>query len=69
MRIQSTKGIRYILAIVDDFSRFTWNMFLRSKDEAARTLIRFVNGIDLKLNYKIASDKLDHGTDFKNAQN
>nr|GEV60279.1 retrovirus-related Pol polyprotein from transposon TNT 1-94 [Tanacetum cinerariifolium] len=33
MRIQSINGRKYILVIVDDYSRFTWVKFLRSKDE------------------------------------
>ncbi|GJY21134.1 retrovirus-related pol polyprotein from transposon TNT 1-94 [Tanacetum coccineum] len=33
MRVQSINGRKYILVIVDDFSRFTWVKFLRSKDE------------------------------------
>ncbi|GJQ95153.1 retrovirus-related pol polyprotein from transposon TNT 1-94 [Tanacetum coccineum] len=33
MRIQSINGRQYILVIVDDYSRFTWVKFLRSKDE------------------------------------
>nr|GFB10343.1 Gag-Pol polyprotein [Tanacetum cinerariifolium] len=34
MRIASINGKRYILVIVDDYSRYTWVLFLRSKDEA-----------------------------------
>ncbi|GJT51339.1 retrovirus-related pol polyprotein from transposon TNT 1-94 [Tanacetum coccineum] len=33
MRIQSINGKKYILVIVDDYSRFMWVKFLRSKDE------------------------------------
>ncbi|GJY58254.1 retrovirus-related pol polyprotein from transposon TNT 1-94 [Tanacetum coccineum] len=33
MRVQTINGKKYILVIVDDFSRFTWVKFLRSKDE------------------------------------
>ncbi|GJV82245.1 retrovirus-related pol polyprotein from transposon TNT 1-94 [Tanacetum coccineum] len=33
MRIQSINGRKYILVIVDDYSRFTWVKFLQSKDE------------------------------------
>ncbi|GKC22708.1 retrovirus-related pol polyprotein from transposon TNT 1-94 [Tanacetum coccineum] len=33
MRVQSINGKKYILVIVDDYSRFTWVKFLRSKDE------------------------------------
>nr|GEZ06405.1 integrase, catalytic region, zinc finger, CCHC-type, peptidase aspartic, catalytic [Tanacetum cinerariifolium]GEZ06412.1 integrase, catalytic region, zinc finger, CCHC-type, peptidase aspartic, catalytic [Tanacetum cinerariifolium] len=34
MRIASINGKRYVLVIVDDYSRYTWFHFLRSKDEA-----------------------------------
>nr|GEX13288.1 retrovirus-related Pol polyprotein from transposon TNT 1-94 [Tanacetum cinerariifolium] len=33
-RIASINGKRYVLVIVDDYSRYTWVHFLRSKDEA-----------------------------------
>ena len=34
MRVQSRGGNRYILVLVDDFTRFTWSLFLKSKDQA-----------------------------------
>nr|GFB70991.1 retrovirus-related Pol polyprotein from transposon TNT 1-94 [Tanacetum cinerariifolium] len=34
MRIASINGKRYVLVIVDDYSRYTWVHFLRSKDKA-----------------------------------
>nr|GEV58692.1 retrovirus-related Pol polyprotein from transposon TNT 1-94 [Tanacetum cinerariifolium] len=39
MRIASINGKRYVLVIVDDFSRYTWVHFLRSKDEAPERLL------------------------------
>ena len=33
MRITSRGGKRYVLVIVDDYSRFIWTLFLVSKDE------------------------------------
>ncbi|GJQ95156.1 retrovirus-related pol polyprotein from transposon TNT 1-94 [Tanacetum coccineum] len=33
MRVESINGKKYILVILDDYSRFTWVKFLRSKDE------------------------------------
>nr|GFC76822.1 retrovirus-related Pol polyprotein from transposon TNT 1-94 [Tanacetum cinerariifolium] len=35
MRVESINGKKYILIIVDDYSRFTWVKFLRSKDETS----------------------------------
>nr|GEZ83100.1 Gag-Pol polyprotein [Tanacetum cinerariifolium] len=38
MRIASINGKRYVLEIVDDYSRYTWVHFLRSKDEAPEAI-------------------------------
>ncbi|GJT25353.1 retrovirus-related pol polyprotein from transposon TNT 1-94 [Tanacetum coccineum] len=40
MRVASVNGKKYILVIVDDYSRFTWVKFLRSKDEAPDFIIK-----------------------------
>ncbi|GJY94635.1 retrovirus-related pol polyprotein from transposon TNT 1-94 [Tanacetum coccineum] len=40
MRMESINRKKYILVIVDDYSRFTWVRFLRSKDEAPDAIIR-----------------------------
>nr|GEY11209.1 integrase, catalytic region, zinc finger, CCHC-type, peptidase aspartic, catalytic [Tanacetum cinerariifolium] len=37
MRVESINRKKYILAIIDDYSRFTWVNFLRSKNEAPKT--------------------------------
>nr|GEX83764.1 hypothetical protein [Tanacetum cinerariifolium] len=39
MRVESVNGKKYILVIVDDYSRFTWVKCLRSKDEAPDFII------------------------------
>ncbi|GJX69449.1 integrase, catalytic region, zinc finger, CCHC-type containing protein [Tanacetum coccineum] len=43
MRVQSINGKKYILVIIDDYSRFTWVKFLRSKDETSEFVIKFLN--------------------------
>ncbi|GJW96518.1 retrovirus-related pol polyprotein from transposon TNT 1-94 [Tanacetum coccineum] len=50
MRIQSINGRKYILVIVDDYSRFTWVKFLRSKDEVPEFVIKFLKMIQVRLN-------------------
>nr|GEX84374.1 hypothetical protein [Tanacetum cinerariifolium] len=45
----SVNGKKYILVIVDDYSRFTRVKFLRSKDEALDFIIKFLNMIQLQL--------------------
>nr|GEY21431.1 retrovirus-related Pol polyprotein from transposon TNT 1-94 [Tanacetum cinerariifolium] len=49
MRVKSVNGKKYILVIVDDYSRFTWVKFLRSKDEAPYFIIKFLKMIQVRL--------------------
>ncbi|GJW65860.1 retrovirus-related pol polyprotein from transposon TNT 1-94 [Tanacetum coccineum] len=49
MRVASVNGKKYILVIVDDYSRFTWVKFLRLKDEASNFIIKFLKMIQLRL--------------------
>ncbi|GJZ70625.1 retrovirus-related pol polyprotein from transposon TNT 1-94, partial [Tanacetum coccineum] len=45
IRVASVQGKKYILVIVDDYSRFTWVKCLRSKDEALDFIIKFLKMI------------------------
>ncbi|GJZ67603.1 retrovirus-related pol polyprotein from transposon TNT 1-94 [Tanacetum coccineum] len=49
MRIASINGKRYVLMIVDDYSRYTWVHFLRSKDEAPEVIKIFLKSITVLL--------------------
>nr|GEY13189.1 hypothetical protein [Tanacetum cinerariifolium] len=49
MRVESVNGKKYILVIVDDYSRFTWVKCLRSKDEAPDFIIKFLKMIQVRL--------------------
>ncbi|GJU00931.1 retrovirus-related pol polyprotein from transposon TNT 1-94 [Tanacetum coccineum] len=49
MRVASVNGKKYILVIVDDYSRFTWVKCLRSKDEALVFIINFLKMIQVRL--------------------
>ncbi|GJT99576.1 retrovirus-related pol polyprotein from transposon TNT 1-94 [Tanacetum coccineum] len=49
MRIASINGKRYVLVIVDDYSRYTWVVFLRSKDEAPEEIKTFLKRITVLL--------------------
>ncbi|GKF50442.1 retrovirus-related pol polyprotein from transposon TNT 1-94, partial [Tanacetum coccineum] len=42
MRVESINGKKYVLVIVDDYSRYTRTHFLRSKDETPGVLIDFL---------------------------
>ncbi|GJW77305.1 retrovirus-related pol polyprotein from transposon TNT 1-94 [Tanacetum coccineum] len=47
MLVASVNGKKYILVIVDDYSRFTWVKCLRSKDEAPDFIIKFLKMIQM----------------------
>ncbi|GJS52235.1 gag-pol polyprotein [Tanacetum coccineum] len=49
IRVASINGKKYILVIVDDYSRYTWVYFLQTKDEALNMIIDFVLFIKLQL--------------------
>ncbi|GJY16928.1 retrovirus-related pol polyprotein from transposon TNT 1-94 [Tanacetum coccineum] len=66
MRVQSINGKKYILVIVDDFSRFTWVKFLRSKDEVPKFVIKFLKMIQVRLNATVRNIRTDNGTEFVN---
>ncbi|GKA69926.1 retrovirus-related pol polyprotein from transposon TNT 1-94 [Tanacetum coccineum] len=42
MRVENFNGKKYVLVIVDDYSRYTWTYFLRFKDETPKVLIDFL---------------------------
>ncbi|GKD30051.1 integrase, catalytic region, zinc finger, CCHC-type containing protein [Tanacetum coccineum] len=66
MRVASVNGKKYILVIVDDYSRFTWVKFLRSKDEAPDFIIKFLKMIQVRLQVTVRRIRTDNGTEFVN---
>nr|GEU98798.1 retrovirus-related Pol polyprotein from transposon TNT 1-94 [Tanacetum cinerariifolium] len=66
MRITSINGKQYILVIVDDYSRYTWVHFLRSKDEAPAVIITFLKRITVLLQSHVIIIRTDNSTEFKN---
>ncbi|GJT20155.1 retrovirus-related pol polyprotein from transposon TNT 1-94 [Tanacetum coccineum] len=67
MRIQSINGRKYILVIVDDYSRFTCVKFLRSNDEFLAFVIKFLKMIQVCLNATVRNIRTDNvGKEFVN---
>ncbi|GJR14043.1 retrovirus-related pol polyprotein from transposon TNT 1-94 [Tanacetum coccineum] len=66
MRATTINGKKYILFIVDDYSRFTWVKFLRSKDEALDFIIKFLKMIQVRLKVTVQRIRTDNGTEFVN---
>ncbi|GKE13438.1 retrovirus-related pol polyprotein from transposon TNT 1-94, partial [Tanacetum coccineum] len=67
MRVASINGKKYILVIVDDYSRFTWVYFLHIKDETPMIIQKFIAHIQLNYNAKVHKIRTDNGTGFKDA--
>ncbi|GJW69643.1 retrovirus-related pol polyprotein from transposon TNT 1-94 [Tanacetum coccineum] len=66
MRVASINEKRYILVIVDDYSRFTWVRFLKTKDEAPAAIIKCIKNIQVHLNATVQNVRTDNGTEFVN---
>nr|GEV47155.1 zinc finger, CCHC-type [Tanacetum cinerariifolium] len=66
IRIQSINGRKYIPVIVDDYSRFPWVKFLRSKDEVPEFVIKFFKIIQVYLNATVRNIRTDNGIEFVN---
>nr|GFB97392.1 hypothetical protein [Tanacetum cinerariifolium] len=66
MCIESVNRKKYILVIVDDYSRLTWVKFLRSKDETPMFIIKFLKMIQVRLNVPVRRIRTDNGTEFVN---
>nr|GFB24776.1 putative ribonuclease H-like domain-containing protein [Tanacetum cinerariifolium] len=59
-------GKKYILVIIDDYSRFTWVKCLRSKDEAPDFIIKFLKMIQVRLKVPVHHIRTDNGYEFIN---
>ncbi|GKA54317.1 retrovirus-related pol polyprotein from transposon TNT 1-94 [Tanacetum coccineum] len=66
MRVASVNGKKYILVIIEDYSRFTWVKCLRSKVEAPVFIINFLKMIQVRLKETIRRIRTDNGTEFVN---
>ncbi|GKA59844.1 retrovirus-related pol polyprotein from transposon TNT 1-94 [Tanacetum coccineum] len=65
MRVASVNGKKYILVIIDDYSRFRVKC-LRSKDEAPDFIIKFLKMIQVRLKVPVRRIRTDNGTKFVN---
>ncbi|GJU47291.1 retrovirus-related pol polyprotein from transposon TNT 1-94 [Tanacetum coccineum] len=66
MRVESINGKKYILVIVDDYTRFGWVRFLRTKDETPEVIKKFIILTQRALNATVRYLRTDNGTEFVN---
>ena len=65
-RKPSLGGKSYAYVIVDDFSRYTWVLFLSQKNEAFYEFSKFCNKIQNEKDFTITCIISDHGREFEN---
>ena len=58
---------RYCLVVTDDYSRFTWVLFLATKDETFGNLKRVITQIKNLMDLRVKIIRSDNGTEFKNS--
>nr|GEV24287.1 DNA helicase [Tanacetum cinerariifolium] len=66
MRVESINVKRYVLVVVDDYSRYTWVFFLHSKDEASDVIIFFIKKTQVNLQLQVQRIQTNNGTEFEN---
>nr|GEU72197.1 hypothetical protein [Tanacetum cinerariifolium] len=66
IRVESVNGKKYILVIIDDYSRFTWVKCLRSKDKASYFIIKFLKMIQVRIKVPVRRIRTDNETEFVN---
>ncbi|KAI3684903.1 hypothetical protein L6452_34131 [Arctium lappa] len=67
MRTQSINGKKYILVMIDEFSRYRWLEFLRSKSYAPELIIAFLKKIQVRLQLPVKTLRSDNDIEFKNS--
>nr|GFA44430.1 integrase, catalytic region, zinc finger, CCHC-type, peptidase aspartic, catalytic [Tanacetum cinerariifolium] len=65
MRVASINGKRYVLVIVNDYSRYTWVHFLRTKNETPEVIKNFLKKIYVRLQAPVIIVRTDNGTKTK----
>ncbi|GJS19757.1 putative ribonuclease H-like domain-containing protein [Tanacetum coccineum] len=64
--VRSINHKTYCLVVTDNFSRFSWVLFLATKDETSGILKTFITGIENQINHKVKIIICDNGIEFKN---
>nr|GEZ76424.1 hypothetical protein [Tanacetum cinerariifolium] len=64
--VKSLNKKSYCLVVTDEYSKFSWVLFLANKDENSTILKTFITGIENQINHKVKIIRSDNGTEFKN---
>ncbi|KAA0047611.1 gag-pol polyprotein [Cucumis melo var. makuwa] len=66
MQTKSLGGMKYVLVVVDDYSRFTWVRFLKEKSDTVKLCISLCLNLQREKRQKIIRIRSDHGKEFDN---
>ena len=67
-RVQSLGGKKYILVVVDDFTRYTWVVLLKDKGEAPEKMIHLCKKLQVEKDTVIARIRSDRRREFENTK-
>nr|KAJ0186845.1 hypothetical protein LSAT_V11C900480300 [Lactuca sativa] len=65
--VRSLGGNKYTLVVVNEFTRFTWVVFLKKKSHAAQEIISLIRKNETLTGLKVKQLRSDHGTEFRNS--
>ncbi|KAK2456975.1 putative mitochondrial protein [Trifolium repens] len=68
MQVESLGGKRYVLVVVDDFSRYTWVNFIREKSDAFDVFKELCIQIQREKGSNVVRIRSDHGREFENSK-
>ncbi|GJU95369.1 putative ribonuclease H-like domain-containing protein [Tanacetum coccineum] len=64
--VSSLMHKKYCLVVTDDYSKFSWVFFLKTKDETSKILKNFIKEIENLVDKKVKIIRSDNRTEFKN---
>ena len=65
---ESLNGSRYFILFIDDYSRFCWNYFLKSKAGVFLEFLKFKAAVELETGNKIKILRSDNGGEYTSRQ-
>ncbi|CAM8933228.1 unnamed protein product [Rhodiola kirilowii] len=68
MRTTTRGGNKYVFVLVDDYSRFTWVIFIANKTNVFSEFEYWVKVTERNHSQILAGIRTDHGTEFENSQ-
>ena len=66
-RTKSFGGKKYVMVVVDDFTRFIWVILLRSKFGAPQHIETLCKRLQIEKRLKVNQIRSNHGKEFKNS--